>query len=71
MKNEEMLSWLKIISEHLSTIGNELKHIRNLLELKVPALPQNGSDCNADKEQSDVIPLDLELFATQIKHQRG
>jgi hypothetical protein len=71
MENEEMLSWLKIISEHLGTIGNELKHIRNLLELKVPALPQNGSDCHADKDQSDIIPLDLESFATQIKRQRG
>jgi hypothetical protein len=71
MENEEMLSWLKIISENLSTIGNELKHIRNLLELKAPALPQNDSNCYADKDQSDVIPLDLESFATQIKHQRG
>jgi DNA-binding transcriptional MerR regulator len=70
MKNEEMLSWLKIIGEHLSTIGTELKHIRNLLELKVPALPQKGSGCHVDKEQSDVIPLDLEAFATQIKHQK-
>ena len=71
MKDEEILSCLKILSEHLSTIGNELKHIRNLLELKVPSLPQKGSGCKADKEQIEVIPLDLETFVTQIKRQRG
>ena len=67
MENEEMLSWLRIISEHLDTIGNELKHIRNLLEPKAPfSLPQNDSNCDASEGQSEVIPLDLETFVTQV-----
>ena len=70
MKDAEILPWLKAISEHLGTIGNELKHIRNLLEPKTPSLSHNGSGCRAGKDQSEVIPLDLETFVIQSKSKR-
>jgi len=67
MKNEEILPWLKIISEHLDTIGSELKRVRNLLELKVSPLPKNAFSNKTFKDKPEVIPLDLEAFAANSK----
>jgi len=71
MKDEEILPWIKIISEHLGSIGSELKQIRNLLDPKAFSLPMNGSGYKTCKDESEVIPLDLEAFAAQSKDKRS
>jgi 4-alpha-glucanotransferase len=68
MKGEEILQWLKIISEHLGTIGSELKQVRNILESKVFSLPQNNSSPKSYRAKPEVIPLDLEAFAAKKKN---
>jgi hypothetical protein len=67
MKSEEILPWLKIISEHLGTIGSELKQVRDILESKAFSLSRNNSGPKSYRVKPEVIPLDLEAFAAKKK----
>jgi hypothetical protein len=67
MKSEEILPWLKIISEHLGTIGSELKQVRSILESNVFSLSKNDSDYKPFKAKSEVVPLDLEAYAAKSR----